>query len=233
LFSFITDLYTHWKPINESFRIKNPTKETFYFVLCFVLGTIFLIVRFTGIVDWQNLKPLLKLIFVPLIIFTFPIALAIIMLLLKYKPKDLGLRPKGLFVIIPIVLISATINRFILPNNLSWNSLMTEFGGVLNMLFLGFIVAALSEEFFRVIGQTRMGAMFKNNGMGWFITTVIWALMHAPKWYGEDKDITEAILSSIRIIPIGLMWGYVTHRTKSILPSVFIHGLNVWGLQNF
>jgi hypothetical protein len=40
-------------------------------------------------------------------------------------------------------------------------------------------------------------------------------------------------MSSVRIIPIGLMCGYLTHRTKSIIPSVLVHGSNFWGLQNF
>jgi len=108
-----------------------------------------------------------------------------------------------------------------------------EGGGIFGALFSGFILAGLSEEFFRAVGQTRLGVYINNKGLGWFIITVIWALMHAPKWYSEDRHLTEAILGSIRIIPIGLMWGYITHRTKSFLPAVIVHGTNFWGLQNF
>jgi hypothetical protein len=57
--------------------------------------------------------------------------------------------------------------------------------------------------------------------------------MHAPKWLGEGADLYEGAMSSVRLIPLGLLWGYMTHRTKSILPATFVHGLNVWGLQNF
>lgn len=57
--------------------------------------------------------------------------------------------------------------------------------------------------------------------------------MHAPKWYSEEHNISEAILGSVRIIPIGLMWGYLTNRTKSIFPATIVHGVNFWGLQNF
>jgi membrane protease YdiL (CAAX protease family) len=35
------------------------------------------------------------------------------------------------------------------------------------------------------------------------------------------------------MMPIGFLWGYLTHRTKSLLPAVLVHGLNFWGLQNF
>jgi membrane protease YdiL (CAAX protease family) len=56
--------------------------------------------------------------------------------------------------------------------------------------------------------------------------------MHAPKWAAED-DAIEALLSSIRIVPLGLTWGYLTYRTRGLLPAVLVHGTNFWGLQNF
>jgi len=31
---------------------------------------------------------------------------------------------------------------------------------------------------------------------------------------------------------MGLLWGYMTHRTKSLLPAVLVHGFNLWGLHN-
>ena len=40
-------------------------------------------------------------------------------------------------------------------------------------------------------------------------------------------------MGAVRIVPLGLMWGYITYRTKSLLPATLVHGLNVWGLQNF
>jgi membrane protease YdiL (CAAX protease family) len=33
-------------------------------------------------------------------------------------------------------------------------------------------------------------------------------------------------------MPLGFLWGYITHRTKSLFPSIVIHALNLWGLQN-
>ena len=101
------------------------------------------------------------------------------------------------------------------------------------MFYSGFILAGLSEEFFRTIGQTRLGALMQNKGIAWFIITVLWASIHIPKWYGNQHDLTDVIVGSIRIIPIGLMWVYMTHRTKSFLPAVLVHGSNFWGLQNF
>jgi membrane protease YdiL (CAAX protease family) len=197
------------------------------------LGYVFLFFRFWPTVDWQHLPGLIKLVLLPLLLFMFPIALAIYLLLKKYKLPNLGLRLNGLLLVLPIVFISAIINHYVSPQSLTLTAVLEESGGWFGAIFSGFIVAALSEEFFRFVGQTRLGAYFNNKGIAWFVTSLLWAFMHAPKWYGEELNMTEAVLGSLRIVPIGLMWGYLTHRTKSILPSVLVHGMNVWGLQNF
>ncbi len=232
-FSFIIDLYALLRPTKDTFIVRQPKRESFYFLACFTLGLVFLFFRFSPSIDWQQLNKVVRLALMPLILFVFPIGLAIIMLLLKYKLRDLGFRLNGLILIIPIILISALVNRIVSPQSLTYDVLVAETGGILETLLTGIIVAGLSEEFFKAIGQTRLGAYLKNFGLGWFLTVFIWAFMHAPKWYSEDLNMTEAVLGSIRIIPIGLMWSYLTHRTKSILPSVIVHGTNFWGLQNF
>lgn len=232
-FSFIIDLYVLIRPTKETFIVRQPKRESFYFITCFTLGLVFLFFRFSPSIDWQQLNAMARIALMPLILFMFPIALAIIMFLLRYKPTDLGFRLNGLILIIPIILISALVNRTMSPQSLTYDVLVAETGGIFGALFTGIITAGLSEEFFKVVGQTRLGAYMKNFGLGWFITVFIWAFMHAPKWYSEDLNMTEATLGSIRIIPIGLMWSYLTHRTKSILPSVIVHGTNFWGLQNF
>lgn len=231
--SFFIDLYALKQPAMEDFPVRQPKKESKYYLLCFVLGWIYLLVRFAPSVDWQHLPGLIKLGTLPLIIFMYPVALVCIFLYLKYKPVDLGIRFRGMILYVPIVVLFIIASQMVCPERLTWDALMEECGGVFGLIFTGIIVAGFSEEFTRMIGQTRLGAYFNNFGMGWFITTVFWAFMHAPKWYSDSLDLTESILGSIRIIPIGLMWGYLTHRTKSLLPSVLVHGSNVWGLQNF
>ncbi len=233
LCSFCIDLFTLGKYTSDDFPVRNPKKESLYFIICLLLGLVFFAIRFSGAVDWEHLPGMVRLLTVPLIAFVYPIGLAIIMLLLKYSFSQLGIRLQGFLAAIPVIAISIVTSRLVAPQNLTWDIVLTESGGFLGMLFSGFIAAGLSEEFFRLIGQTRFGALFNNKGLGWFVTTVIWALLHAPKWYSENHDVAEVLLSSMRIIPIGLMWGYLTHRTKSILPSVLVHGTNFWGLQNF
>jgi membrane protease YdiL (CAAX protease family) len=233
LCSFVIDLYALQRPPKNDFEVRDPKRETMYFVLCLIGFLLFAFFRASGVLDWDHTQGFIKLGVATLIVFVYPIALAVIFLLLKYKPSDLGIRFQGLLIALPIIALCALTNRLVSPKSLTWDSLLAESGGIVGALLSGFILAGLSEEFFRVIGQTRLGALFNNKGLGWFLTTVIWALFHIPMWYVQAHDLTEALLGAMRIIPLGLMWGYLTHRTKSILPSVLVHGMNVWGLQNF
>lgn len=215
------------------FPVRRPGLETAVFIGATLFGLMFFYFRFLSPVPWDQQNPWVKLAVLPSLAFVFPIGHAVIFLCLKYKPKDLGIRFHGFLPVIPIVALCALINQMVSPESLTWDALLAEEGNIVGMVFSGLIAAGLSEEFFRVLGQSRMGVYFKNAGMGWFLTTVIWALLHAPKWYYESHDLRDAAMSSIRIIPIGLMWGYLTHRSRSILPATVVHGLNFWGLQNF
>jgi Type II CAAX prenyl endopeptidase Rce1-like len=58
-------------------------------------------------------------------------------------------------------------------------------------------------------------------------------LLRRPVDYSQSHSTVEAMLGVINIVPLGLLWGYLTHRTGSFLPSMLLHGLNFWGLQNF
>ncbi len=227
------DLFTLMRPVKNDFPVRNPQRESVYFLITVILGMVFFYFRFSGFVSWEHLNPWVRLAVMPFLIFVFPIGLAIIMLLLRYKPVDLGFRLHGLVLALPIIAICAITSRLVSPESLTWNAILQEEGGIIGLVLSGLITSGLSEEFFRVTGQTRLGAWLKQNGLGWYIATVIWAFMHAPKWYAEGHDLAEAVLGSIRIIPIGLMWGYLTYRTKSILPATIVHGANFWGLQNF
>ena len=201
LCSFFIDFFAIIKPATNDFVVSNPKRETTLFFICFLLGTTFFLIRFSGMVDWDHLNRFVKLAAIPLMLFVYPIALASIMFLLKYKPSDLGLRFQGLMIIVPVVAISVIVNRFFCPTSLTLNTIFTESGGIIGTLYTGFILAGLSEEFFRVIGQTRLGALINNKGIAWFVITVLWACMHIPKWYNDQHNITEAVLGAVRIIP--------------------------------
>ena len=92
--------------------------------------------------------------------------------------------------------------------------------------------AALPEEFFRWVWQTRVAACFNNRAAAWLIASVLWATLHAPVEYAQSHSLAAVATYIMGIVPIGLLWGYLTMRTQSILPSVLLHCVNLWGLQN-
>src|SRR4051812_12101457 len=69
LCAFFIDLYAMIRPAENDFVVRNPKRETIYFFLCFLLGVAFLIIRFSGAVDWEHLNKFLKLATIPLIVF--------------------------------------------------------------------------------------------------------------------------------------------------------------------
>jgi hypothetical protein len=88
----LTDIVINVMPKEiKDYPIKKPVKkELLTIIVCTILGAAFLVIRF--FTDWQQLSGYLKLSALPLLLFTFPIILAIIYLFrYKYEPKELGL----------------------------------------------------------------------------------------------------------------------------------------------
>ena len=234
LCSFCIDLYAHKKPAMETFPVRKPVQESLIVSVCLLLGAAFLLVRFMGSTPWEKMHVAYRIsIGLGMLLFMYPIVASIIMLIKGYRLKDLGFRFKGFIPAIVVIIITAGTSVIAAPGRFTLQVVLQESGGVAGALLEGFVYAALAEEVTRMLLQTRLGAALKNTGIGWFIASLAWALMHGPNWWNQSRDVTETVLSCIRIVPLGLMWGYVTHRTKSILPSILAHGLNVWGLQNF
>jgi membrane protease YdiL (CAAX protease family) len=95
----------------------------------------------------------------------------------------------------------------------------------------GMPVAALSEEFLRVMWQTRVGAWRKNPALGWIVGTCVWATIHGPRFW-STSGLVHRTLGVMDIIPIGLLLGYMTHRTNSFLSAGLMHGTNIWLLND-
>lgn len=234
---FVTDVVVTASPKAAvvGFPIKKPVrKEVFLISICMVLAAIGLSLRFfSG--DWQHVSGSLRITVMLLLIFIFPIVLAIVYLFVyKYKLRELGINLRYWYLPVFIHLIVGATTLLFAPESSHWRAMYQEMG-ILNMLLTGIISAALSEEFSRMLLQTRLGAALANPALGFVFATIIWALLHVPN-FGQDfrKDgIWPAFLAAIQIMPVGFMWGYLTHRTKSLFPAVMVHGLNLWGLQNF
>jgi len=102
----------------------------------------------------------------------------------------------------------------------------------LALVIAGAAPQVIAEEVLRLTLQTRIAALTKNAALGWLLATLPWALLHIPKWIDNGDSLEGALGGALRIVPIGLMWGFLTWRTGSIAPALIAHQLNVFGLQN-
>jgi uncharacterized protein len=96
------------------------------------------------------------------------------------------------------------------------------------------IEAGLNEEFlFRGVVQTRLSAWFKSAWAGVFVTSILFGLVHAPGLFlrgagadGSSADVLQVIAYTIAVLaPMGLLFGLIYARTKSLLLVVLLHGL--------
>lgn len=104
---------------------------------------------------------------------------------------------------------------------------------------LGFIWITLEagacEEFlFRAVLQTRLTSWFNSAWAGVIVTAVIFGLAHAPGLFmrggpgvdGWSTDPLQVVAHTIAVLsPIGLTFGLIYARTKSLLLVILLHGL--------
>jgi membrane protease YdiL (CAAX protease family) len=201
---------------------------------CMVAGFAYLAIHFSPI--GQNLPRFERLaLFLALAAFVFPIALALIYLFrYKYKPAELGIRFGYFCLSCAIFLTYGAVSWTFAYQSSHWVSFFRE-NGILGWLFSALLGAALSEEFTRMLLQTRLGIAFHNRGVGFVAATFIWSCMHIPYYHFESPGVSllRSALGTVALMPQGLLWGYLTHRTRSILPAVLLHAFNFWGLVNY
>jgi membrane protease YdiL (CAAX protease family) len=222
------DLVLSRWPINvRPVPVRSPRLETAVAAIMMVVGFGSLAALFIG--QYRPSSILARLLFVAIGLGSaFGVTLIIFLLARRYRWSDLGVRSDRLFLALPIAGIFFA---------LAWT--FTR-GSILNVVhsresFMAWLttmpVAALSEEFLRFVWQTRVAALRGNKAFGWIIASCAWAVMHGPRFWGENGFV-HGTLGTMNIIPIGLLLGYVTHRSQSFLPAALAHATNVWGLQN-
>jgi membrane protease YdiL (CAAX protease family) len=233
--AFLTDVVVHAFPRPAvGFPIKrNKVQEALVTLAFTAMALIPLLIRFGP--HWPLHNIFERLAFVAgLFLFTFFIGLACVYLFVyRYRLSELGVNLRYWYLALPIHLVFGVITLSVAPEKSHWiNWFRSE--GVWNVLTEGVLQAAIPEEFMRMMLMTRVGALVRNSGLGLFVATFLWACLHIPSFSSQAPNWTfwRALVSPWGIIPIGLLWGYITHRTKSLCPSVLLHGFNLWGLQN-
>ena len=235
LAALVTDfLSAKFAPGDADFPAKSPVKELKFLFAVQIIVVILTIIRFQIFTDWQHTEFVRKLPLLMLMaLFVFPAVPLITFFRWKYSLRDLGFRRRGLWLGLPIVLIIGAAALLFAPEDMNFGKMYQEMG-LFQMILVGFFVAAIPEELTRVLMQTRIGKVFENYAVGWLTASAVWAFIHLPNFYSHNtQGIVSAVWGVLAILPIGLLWGYMTHRTRSILPAAIVHGTNLWGLHDF
>jgi len=230
----LIEFFMFIKPIHKRWKIKNAGQENIVIMICIFMSYCIMAIRFLIIDDFQSVDMSIRItLLVFVILFIYPVFLAFYFLKLKkYKLKEIGFGNwKYFWIAIPITIMFAIVAFGIMPEKIQFSDIIEE-KGILALFTLGFLTAAIPEEFTRLLFQTRLGKILNNKALGWFIASFIWALGHVFIFSNQSQDYLDAFISAIGIMPIGLFWGYLTEKFKSMIPSVLIHGTNLWGIQN-
>jgi membrane protease YdiL (CAAX protease family) len=225
------DVMSHiWQASPKPFPVRDSRLESLVLIVFGLIAFAWLTSRF--VFNYRPEAGGLRLVWISIGLgAVFNILPALFLFSRGYGPAALGLRFRGVIVVFPVLAIFAALTFAFSRNSITWSGALAEAGSPLGLL-LTVISACLPEEFFRIAWQTRIGAWMKNPAVGWLIASIAWAALHDPVDYSQSHSTVEAMLGVINIVPLGLLWGYLTHRTGSFLPSMVLHGLNFWGLQN-
>ena len=229
-------LFTKRVPPKNEIEVKEPKKELTIAVFFAFLGLLFLALNFMLKSNVIPDKPITKIpIGLGSIIFAMPLAIFIYLLSKRYSLMNLGLRTKPLtsmFLGLIIWSITGLFAYLFHKEGILWARAYDELGGIIGIIVTGVIGAALFEEFSRFVIQSRFERIFMRPGISILFATTIWSFMHFPVTYFKGSDVSGTLVYCVQIIPIGFIWGYLTQRTKSIIPATLAHGFNLWGFQN-
>jgi hypothetical protein len=216
-------VFLRWPLPSRPFPVRNPGTETLVVAILYLVAGASLIQRYEGSGSPSRILGIVGLISI------FPIALAGFLLIRGYRLGDFGIHWRG-FRPVPLIMISCgTLMALVVPLTVSWRQGYQEMGSVWKWIEYGVFVAALPEEFLRMVWQTRLGAWLHNRAVGWFLAALMWSALHGPL-NGQGHTLAETLFLVGRLIPVGLLWGYLTFRSQSILPSVLLHATRfVWG----
>lgn len=141
----------------------------------------------------------------------------------RIKPVKAKLALATTFLFIPIFIVTDELDRILqlfFPMPQEWLESLTDlvqFSNALDgtvIVLAAVIVAPLAEEMlFRGLVQHTL-EKYREPAIAIVLTSVLFALVHFNPW------------TAIQITMLGLVLGYMTWKSGSILPAVILHGLN-------
>jgi membrane protease YdiL (CAAX protease family) len=220
-----------WPPDGRETTVRSAGGELALAALFFGGAFGWLYARF--VVGYQPAPGLLRMAWLALLLgCVFNAFLALFLIARRYGLADLGLRASGV-VAVPAVIATFAVTALVFArSNTTWAGILEESGGSWLAVLATALTAAVPEEFFRFVWQTRVGTWLGNRAAGWLVASLVWATLHAPKDWAESHSIAATVMGVLNIVPLGLLWGYLTHRTRNMVPSILLHMTNLWGLQN-
>ena len=208
--------------------VRVPRTEVAVAAVLYLLAGVTLAYRFSGLYPPHNLFS--RLLFVAaLLLFGSQIMLALVLLLRGYSLRDLGMRLWGFAPVPCIMVVCMALVALATPLRNTWTDAYRSLGGsIWGWIESGLLMAALPEEFFRMFWQTRAGKLLNNGAAGWLIASLLWAGLH---WFifSQGRTHFQTLFWVLDIVPYGLLLGYLTRRTQSILPAILLHATKfVW-----
>jgi membrane protease YdiL (CAAX protease family) len=238
----IVDLVAERAPTGPPFPVRRPRGEATLVIGTAVIGAALFLYRSAAPSSFGALPPPARAgISVVIVGFILPVVSVAWLLSRGYGLRDLGFRARGILAAPAVAIVFAAIAMLLCPEATTWRHFHAEtVAGLVASIAAAGLAAGLSEEVFRFLAQTRLGAAMGNDAAAWLLASVLWGALHVPRWWAagvEERTSLRAIalgcaLSTAHIVPIGLLWGYATRRLGSVIPSILIHAVNVWGLQN-
>ena len=210
------------------FPVRAPRAEVMVAAVLYFAAAAVLAFRFSS---WFPVHGLwLRVLFAAgMFLFGLQILLALFLFWRGFSLRDLGLRLWG-FAPVPLVMACCMgLVALTMPLRNAWVENYHSIGGsIWAWVQVGLLMAALPEEFFRMVWQTRLGKLLNNAAAGWLVGSLLWASLHSFM-YAQGESHLQALFAVLGIVPYGLLLGYITHRTRSILPAILLHATKfVW-----
>ena len=92
------------------------------------------------------------------------------------------------------------------PQLSHWRSAFRDFGFI-RTLYVGLVLSGFSEEFTRMLLQTRLAGALGNKGFGFVAASFVWCLTHVPVNHSQAPGLSllRVAVASCSIMPVGLL----------------------------
>lgn len=226
---FIVGFYTRIFKFNyKDIKYSNSYKSLILAIVAIILSIIITIIYNKYFINVFPVNTTFNLLIMRLILATPAI---ICMVINKEKINTVGFTKDNLlksiilgFLIGCIYFFTYSTKSLDVMKNINLKSINT-----LTNLFIYCLVIGIGEEFlYRGYLQTRiMNTSGKING--WLLTAIIFTLVHFPQRIIVDRlGVFQALISCAYLLPISLLLGYTSMKTKNLTSSIICHAFIDW-----